>query len=198
MDNEFRKEKLNNGCIVQTRNGEEFIFLKNANNGKDKDDMFISLSDFTWILLDEYSFDLKCIELKSLDIIKICDNEYVGANLALHSGKKVIKPISEYKKWTAVREENKEELDEVLEEINTKREIKMSKKINIEIKEHGSVLRTEGMIGFNDYSVSFQLLLNCFLKRIESARDRQFLNKFFKDLISETLEDIEEDINMFS
>ena len=74
----------------------------------------------------------------------------------------------------------------------------MSKKINIEIKEHGSVLRTEGMIGFNDYTVAFQLLLNCFLKRMESARDKEFLNKLFKDLISETLENIEEDINMFS
>lgn len=74
----------------------------------------------------------------------------------------------------------------------------MSKKINIEIKEHGSVLRTEGMIEFNDYTVAFQLLMHCFLKRIESARDKDFLNKLFNDLISETLEDIEEDINMFS
>ena len=74
----------------------------------------------------------------------------------------------------------------------------MDKKINIQIKEHGSVLRTEGMIGFNDYTVAFQILLNCFLKRMESARDKEFLNKLFKDLINETLEDIEEDINMFS
>lgn len=31
MDNEFRKEKLNNGCIVQLRNGDKCIYLENAN-----------------------------------------------------------------------------------------------------------------------------------------------------------------------
>ena len=74
----------------------------------------------------------------------------------------------------------------------------MDKKINIQIKEHGSVLRTEGMIGFNDYTVAFQLLLNCFLKRMESARDKEFLNKLFNDLIKISLEDIEEDESRFN
>lgn len=74
----------------------------------------------------------------------------------------------------------------------------MDKKINIQIKEHGSVLRTEGMIGFNEYMDCFKLLLCSFLKKFESARDKDFLNKLFNDLIKTSLEDIKEDESRFN
>lgn len=44
----------------------------------------------------------------------------------------------------------------------------------------------------------FKLLLCSFLKKFESARDKDFLNKLFNDLIKTFLEDIKEDESRFN
>lgn len=109
MDNEFRKDKLNNGCIVQIRAGEKFIFLKSANNDYRKEDVFININDFTWLALNEYSNNLTHLEDNSYDIVKICDYSYVGTNLAKHlANDEDIKHLRlPYIDWTAVREDIK-------------------------------------------------------------------------------------------
>lgn len=56
------------------------------------------------------------IDKHCFDVVKICDMNYVGYNFKKHI-------IDKEEYWTAVRDENKEkELDEILEEINTKTE----------------------------------------------------------------------------
>ena len=76
MNNEFRKDRLNNGCIVQIRDGSKFIFLKNANNEYRVEDVFIDIEDFTWLALNEYSSNLTHLKDNSYDIVKICDFFY--------------------------------------------------------------------------------------------------------------------------
>ena len=106
MNNEFRKDRLNNGCIVQIRDGSKFIFLKNANNEYRVEDVFIDIEDFTWLALNEYSSNLTHLKDNSYDIVKICDYSYVGTNLARHfANDEDIKHLGlPYSDWTAVRE----------------------------------------------------------------------------------------------
>lgn len=118
MDNEFRKENLSNGCIVQTRDGRKWIYLENVYDTYDnqKKDIFVNLKNGGYWELCRYKDNLIHYYDKDCDIMKICNMNYVGRNIRNHI-------INDTDEWTAVREENKEEeLDEVLEEINTKRE----------------------------------------------------------------------------
>ena len=105
MDNEFRKDKLSNGCIVQLRNGDKCMYLENANNMCGKADVFIDINDSSWVSLESYDNQLKSkINATDYDVIKICNMNFVGDNIK----KQIIVNTDE---WTAVREENKEELD---------------------------------------------------------------------------------------
>lgn len=40
MDNEFRKDKLNNGCIVQLRTGDKYIYLVGTKIKGESENMF--------------------------------------------------------------------------------------------------------------------------------------------------------------
>ena len=116
MDNAFRKDKLNNGCIVQLRNKEKYIYFKDAkwSNGI-TEDILANINDSSWLFLDGYNDDLYHPAFKYLDIMKLCDEDFVIHNLENH-----LKGYDS-SKWTAVREETQEEdLKEIMEEIKVK------------------------------------------------------------------------------
>ena len=119
MDNEFRKAHLSNGCIVQTRDGYKYMLLKDVWNSDYRyyEDLLINLDSGNYSQLSDYNENLKDKSGRTNnDIIKICDMSYVGDNFKKHI-------IDKEEYWTAERDENKEkELDEILEEINTKTE----------------------------------------------------------------------------
>ena len=113
MDNEFRKYKLNNGCIVETRGGSKYMFLKDVRNGVEVyEDLFINLETGEYLSLNFYDDTLKDNDFEANDnIVKICDMPYVGDNIRYHI-------INDTDEWTAEREENeKEDLKEMIEEI---------------------------------------------------------------------------------
>lgn len=117
MDNEFRKENLSNGSIVQTRDGDKYILLKAVRNGlNDYEDLLICLETGNYLPLNYYDNNLKDKSYEiDYDVVKICDMNYVGYNFKKHI-------IDKEEYWTAVRDETQKELDEILEEINTKTE----------------------------------------------------------------------------
>lgn len=97
MDNEFRKDKLTSGCIVQLRNKEKFMYLEKARFYSDKINVFINLNNGKWISLKEYDDDLRNLICSTFDILKICNRKYVGDNLIIHI-------INNKNIWTAERE----------------------------------------------------------------------------------------------
>lgn len=118
MNKEFKKKKLNNGCIIQTRDGDKYILLKNASNGSNlKEDLLIDIENGMHLLLDNYDDDLRDKDYNTgLDIIKICDMAYVGDNIKKHL-------IDNTEYWTAEREENKEDnLHKIIKAIEIKTE----------------------------------------------------------------------------
>lgn len=112
MDKEFRKDRLNNGCIVQIRNGKKYIYIEKAKRNGVHENMLVDIKTGCWIRLVDYNDDL--IEKygdSEYDIIKICDMDDVGDNIEKHI-------INDTDEWTAEREENeKEDLKEMIEEI---------------------------------------------------------------------------------
>lgn len=109
MDNEFRKEKLTSGCIVQLRNKEKFMYLEKARFYSNKRNVFINLNNGKWISLKEYDDDLRSLDCSAFDILKICNRKYVGDNFIIHI-------INDKNIWTAERE-CKGINEEMLEEI---------------------------------------------------------------------------------
>ena len=97
MDNEFRKENLSSGCIVQTRDGQKWIYFKKTRFYNSKKNVFINLSNGIWTGIEEYDDDLRSFNGSKQDILKICDMNYVGANIICHV-------INNTDKWTAERE----------------------------------------------------------------------------------------------
>ena len=95
----MKKSDLKNGTIVELRDGDKCILLFNCCNHGDKEDLFISLNDGGYLLLPNYNENLKdCID-KDFDIMKVCQNDYVGDNIRSH----VLKQDED--DWTWVREE---------------------------------------------------------------------------------------------
>ena len=115
MDNEFRKDKLNNGCIVQLRTGERYIYLENAKTFGGEMNILISLDEFFFININDYDENLKHEIDKRLDIMKICNYRYAGDNLFCHFGEN-----TKGKLWTAIREAGEKE--DILEEITMKKQ----------------------------------------------------------------------------
>lgn len=118
MDNKFKKGNLSNGCILGTKRGNKYIFLKNAKNGVyDNMDLLINIQTGGHLALDIYNDNLEDMDYDhDHDIIKICDMDFVGDNIRNHMIKN-----TDY--WTAVKEKNKEEeLKEIIEEIRIKTE----------------------------------------------------------------------------
>lgn len=102
MSNEFRKENLSNGCIVESRGGRKWIYLENVNINNIKCNVFVSLTNFTFIHLSDYFNNLLYSGSPEYDIVKICDNDYVGVNLRKHIGDD-IDNSSHTNNWTAER-----------------------------------------------------------------------------------------------
>ncbi|RGD73848.1 hypothetical protein [Anaerofustis stercorihominis] len=82
----MKKQDLYNGDIVQLRDGEKYIVLKNANFFNTFDDVLIGLETGLNCPLNEYDDDLyiKPRGLSTLDIVKVCSCEYVGYNIQKH------------------------------------------------------------------------------------------------------------------
>ena len=93
------KNDLKNGSIVELRNGDKFIFLRNIKNDFFKD-CLISLESGCYINFDDYNNDLKDNINRKYDIVKVCQNDYVGDNFRDHI-------INNTQNWTWIRKENK-------------------------------------------------------------------------------------------
>lgn len=127
MHNEFRKDKLSNGCIVQLKNKEKYIYLQNIKCfNSTRDDIFLNINNFNYLSLNEYTYDLYHGYNKNYTVIKICDKDFVGLNLEQHLKNGQL----DTDEWTAVRDENEEELDVD----------KLLKEIKIKLKEFNKIL----------------------------------------------------------
>ena len=80
----MKKSDLENGAIVETRDGDKYILLFNCCNHGDKDDLFISLNDGGYLQLSNYNENLKDCSDRDFDIMKVCQNKYVGDNICSH------------------------------------------------------------------------------------------------------------------
>ena len=98
-EKDMRKRDLKNGAIVETRNGDKFILLFNCCNFGDREDLFISLEDGEYLNFDGYSKKLKNCSDENYDIMKVCQNDYVGDNIRSH----ILKQNED--DWTWIREE---------------------------------------------------------------------------------------------
>lgn len=105
----MKKSDLRNGAIVEIRKGDKYMFISDAQNKHAKNSL-ISLKDGGYLNLDDYNDDLKDCDNAKYDIVKICQNDYVGNNFKDH----VIKNTDN---WTWVR---KEEVVMTISEIEEK------------------------------------------------------------------------------
>lgn len=97
--NIMKKSDLKNGAIVETRNGNKYILLFNCCNRGDREDLFISLNSGGYLNFSHYNENLKCCSDKDFDIMKVCQNDYVGDNIRSH----ILKRNED--DWTWIREE---------------------------------------------------------------------------------------------
>lgn len=98
-ENIMKKSDLENGAIVEIRNGDKYILLFNCCKYGDKDDLFISLNNGGHLNFSNYNENLKnCID-KDYDIMKVCQCYYVGDNIRSH----ILKQNED--DWTWIREE---------------------------------------------------------------------------------------------
>lgn len=96
-EKDMKKSDLRNGSIVEIRNGDKYMFISDAKNKYAKNSL-ISLKDGGYLDLDHYNDDLKDRYNNNYDIVKICQNDYVGNNFRDH----VIKNTDN---WTWERQE---------------------------------------------------------------------------------------------
>lgn len=95
----MKKSDLKNGAIVELRNGDKCILLLNTYCGDEKNDYFISLKNGGYIGFDYYDENLESKDgEKEFDIMKICQEYYVGDNFRNHV-------IYDRDKWTWKRQE---------------------------------------------------------------------------------------------
>lgn len=95
----MRKSNLENGAIVETRNGEKFILLFNCLLFDNQKDLLISLEDGGYVNFSNYNENLNNCSDKDHDIMKVCQNRYVGYNICSH----ILKQNED--NWTWIREE---------------------------------------------------------------------------------------------
>lgn len=98
-ENIMRKSDLENGAIVEIRNGDKYILLFNCCKYGNKEDLFISLNNGGYLNFSNYNENLNDCDDKDYDIMKVCQNAYVGNNIRSH----VLKQGED--DWTWVREE---------------------------------------------------------------------------------------------
>lgn len=97
----MKKNDLKNGTIVEVRNGNKYILLFDCNCYDDKDDLLIFLNDGSRLSFSRYEDDLTHCHHSDLDIMKVCQNYYVGANIRSH----ILKQNEN--DWTWIRDEEK-------------------------------------------------------------------------------------------
>lgn len=95
----MKKSDLKNGAIVELRNGDKYILLFDCCDGRDRDDLFISLNGGRFLCLSYYDESLKDHDDEYFDIMKVCQCEYVGDNIISH----ILKQNED--NWTWIREE---------------------------------------------------------------------------------------------
>lgn len=95
----MKKSDLENGAIVELRNGKKYILLFNCCTFGNKEDLFISLNNGCYLQLSDYNEDLKNCDDNDYDIMKVCQNKYVGSNIRNHISKQ------NEDNWTWIREE---------------------------------------------------------------------------------------------
>ena len=95
----MKKSDLKNGAVVELRNGDKYILLLNTYCCDEKDDYFISLRNGGYLEFDDYDENLESEDgEKEYDIMKVCQNAYVGDNFRNHV-------INDRDKWTWKRQE---------------------------------------------------------------------------------------------
>ena len=97
-ENIMKKSDLRNGAIVELRKGDKYMLFLDVENSYAKN-MLVSLKDGGYLDLDDYNDDLKDSDNAKYDIVKICQNDYVGDNIHSH----ILKQDED--DWTWVREE---------------------------------------------------------------------------------------------
>ena len=80
----MKKSDLKNGAIVELRNGDKYILLFDCCNGRDRDDLLISLNEGGYLYFSSYNKSLEDKDDKYFDIMKVCQYEYVGDNIRSH------------------------------------------------------------------------------------------------------------------
>ena len=95
----MKKSDLENGAIVELRNGDKYILLFNCCKYGNKENLFISLEDGGYLKFSDYNENLNDCSDKKFDIMKVCQHDYVGNNIRSH----VLKQGED--DWTWVREE---------------------------------------------------------------------------------------------
>ena len=82
----MKKQDLYNGDIVQLRNGDKYILLKNIKRVDVYDDLLISLETSRYIPLNYYDDDLYMEPkgISKLDIVKVCSCAYTVDNIRKH------------------------------------------------------------------------------------------------------------------
>lgn len=83
-ENIMRKSDLENGAIVELRNGKKYILLFNCLFFDNQEDLFISLNHSGYLNFSNYNENLKNCYNKGFDIMKVCQNKYVGDNICSH------------------------------------------------------------------------------------------------------------------
>lgn len=97
-EKDMKKSDLKSGAIVETRDGNKYILLlktKSYDNGKA---ILVNLANGSYLPYLGYNGDLT-YHKKLLDIMKVCQHEYVGDNIRSH----ILKQDED--DWTWIREE---------------------------------------------------------------------------------------------
>lgn len=83
-EKDMKKSDLENGAIVELRNGDKYILLFNCCKYRNKEDLFISLNSGGYLEFSNYNEDLKDCDDNDYDIMKLCQHSYVGDNIHSH------------------------------------------------------------------------------------------------------------------
>ena len=123
-EKQFKKSDLKSGDIVELRNGDRYILIKNARHNQydTPTDIFMSINKFSSMPLSWYSDSLlNSNGDKSYDIMKISDSFYIPNIFRTHPSGTLVVPD-----WAWEREETEEmTLEEVCKELG--RDIKIVK-----------------------------------------------------------------------
>lgn len=97
-EKDMKKSDLKSGAIVETRDGNKYILLLKIKSYDEIEDLLVNLANGYYLPYLEYNEDLTHND-KLLDIMKICQHEYVGDNIRRH----ILKQDED--DWTWIREE---------------------------------------------------------------------------------------------